>query len=330
MKMMVNRKMNNSLRRVIFIASDVRSGSTLLENLLSNHPETVSIGELRNLPSYLSEGQAGQSIGWICSCGEPLKECPIWMELRDKFLQKTGKKLEDIDLDLPRLRRKRFFHIGMLLSLLVPLPEFRRKLFQLMYHWPSVLEAGKYSYLILELYAEMLGASLVVDNSKRDWQLLSLISTRPQYLDLKVIHLIRDGRAVFYSKLKRVEEYRQLGITFREVPSHIGWVYNNLKIKVVSSLVAEKKNLKIKYEDLCRNPETVLKQICDHLEIDFHKEMVRLSGENKHSIGGSPHRLKWNRETPIQLDERWKQNLAIKHQIRYWITAGLFHKLFGY
>src|SRR5262245_42606939 len=63
---------------VIYIVSDRRSGSTLLENILSRSDEIVSVGELAMLHGHVLKQGPGERWNWTCSCGEPVLECSFW------------------------------------------------------------------------------------------------------------------------------------------------------------------------------------------------------------------------------------------------------------
>src|SRR6266513_2914097 len=58
--------------RVIFILGYTRSGSTLLEQLLSIAPGTVSVGEM----AYLWEQSVRNDS--YCGCGSKWATCPFW------------------------------------------------------------------------------------------------------------------------------------------------------------------------------------------------------------------------------------------------------------
>jgi hypothetical protein len=74
----------------LYIEGYGRSGSTLLDIVLGNHPEVESVGELINLP------YSGWYEGWIsgkptrspyCACGERMLECEFWSAVRRKWLE---------------------------------------------------------------------------------------------------------------------------------------------------------------------------------------------------------------------------------------------------
>src|SRR5207237_7541437 len=65
---------------VIYVMADVRSGSTLLENILSKSDETVSVGELALLKGHILHRGPGIKWNWNCSCGTPVMECSFWKD----------------------------------------------------------------------------------------------------------------------------------------------------------------------------------------------------------------------------------------------------------
>jgi len=186
---------------------------------------------------------------------------------------------------------------------------------------------GEDLYHTIRAFAEVQKVPRVVDSSKRAAHLLALIEARPEDVNLKVIHLVRDGRAVLYSKMKRSEEF---GLSFRPLSAVRGWVYNNLQIGSLRKLLPGRESIRIRYEDLCQDTESVIRRVCQQLEITYDPAMVRISDQERHSVGGSPHRFKWKESTPIRLDERWKGNLPGPCQWLYWPVAGWLHKFYGY
>ena len=72
-------------KTIIYVMSDVRSGSTLLENILSNAPNTLSVGELHHLDSHLYKGKWGRPWNWTCSCGKSIDNCKFWNKTNSIF-----------------------------------------------------------------------------------------------------------------------------------------------------------------------------------------------------------------------------------------------------
>src|SRR5690606_36893435 len=81
-------------KTIIYIMSDVRSGSTLLENILSNSPDIVSVGELHHLDSHLNKGKWGVTWDWKCSCGSEFSDCSFWSTVLENLKEKRLNKIE--------------------------------------------------------------------------------------------------------------------------------------------------------------------------------------------------------------------------------------------
>lgn len=61
--------------KIIAIAGTGRTGSTLLSQLLSQHPEVFNLGQLRHLPRAFEDNAP-------CSCQRPLQTCAVYGEVR--------------------------------------------------------------------------------------------------------------------------------------------------------------------------------------------------------------------------------------------------------
>ena len=89
---------------VVYIVGAGRSGSTVLDTILGNHPEVESVGELCNLVRSAWFGPE------YCACGQRGSICPFWSQVRTDWERRSGTddleiymKLEDV------FERSRFF-----------------------------------------------------------------------------------------------------------------------------------------------------------------------------------------------------------------------------
>ena len=74
--------------KILYITGTGRSGSTLLNRLLDLHPRIFGVGEIFHLDAYYMHND-------LCSCGQPVRECPIWSRV-----VKKGVKPEKITTNL--------------------------------------------------------------------------------------------------------------------------------------------------------------------------------------------------------------------------------------
>ncbi|MCB1037862.1 MAG: sulfotransferase, partial [Acidobacteria bacterium] len=64
--------------RVLYIMGYGRSGSTLLDTILGDHPEVESVGELANLLRAWSNDE-------FCACQRRAHKCPFWQEVWQRW-----------------------------------------------------------------------------------------------------------------------------------------------------------------------------------------------------------------------------------------------------
>ena len=158
---------------MIYIAGYGRSGSTILDVLLGNHPDIFGAGELNKL--FVLHRQAD-----VCSCGSPLRACEFWRAVLDRAFG-----------DLP----------GMTVEAAGRLTLARER-------WPARQIDGEsgpgYTGLwsaLLEAILTESGKNWVVDSSKSGRNSRGRIGalTGLGLPALKVVHLVRDPRAVMRS-----------------------------------------------------------------------------------------------------------------------------------
>jgi hypothetical protein len=75
--------------RIVFISSSGHSGSTLLDMLISSHPDVVSVGEVVRFSSAPNSR---------CACGQKAWECPFWLAVDEVIRGRTGLGLTDLQL----------------------------------------------------------------------------------------------------------------------------------------------------------------------------------------------------------------------------------------
>lgn len=318
------------MKRLIYIASDSRSGSTLLDNLLSNQPDVESVGELRNLSNHLRKTGHGVEWDWSCTCGKSFRDCQVWTDVRRRYEEDTGHPFPAVETRSTTLHRARRFYAYLLFAALIPIRRLREVLLLRAYRLDSLREIGQCCYQILDAFGRATGSETIIDSSKTPEHLLALVLARPKDVELKVIHLIRDGRAVLHSKRICAKELDGGDATFKLVPSTRGWCITNVQLLLSRSLFRPEDWIVVHYEDVCSDTEEVLKSICAHFGIPFDRRMLNLSHDDKHNIGGSTHRFAWSPDTPVRLDERWKTGMPWYHKAIYYIVAGILHKTFGY
>ncbi|MFZ5491849.1 MAG: sulfotransferase [Pseudomonadota bacterium] len=160
---------------ILFIVGSSRSGSTLLERLLNELPGVLSVGELKRV------WRRGFVENQLCSCGQPFHDCPFWGDVRERVLDGASLDAEATD----RLSR-RIYKAG-------PRPVAAQATEHATFreHWRRLFAA----------IAAASGARWLVDSSK-DPVYAARLAGLPGF-DTRYLHLVRDPRAVAFSKMRR-------------------------------------------------------------------------------------------------------------------------------
>ncbi len=300
---------------VLYIAGYGRSGSTVLDVLLGASDRVVSVGEL----VYL--GEEWQRQNRTCACGADYKHCSFWEDVfstpeEAKEWKRLARRVE---------YRKRLFH---LLSDSIPDRDrqaYRRRI------------RAHFSHI-----AERSNASVVVDSSKsarhaagRFWALRNIAG-----LDVKVLHLVRDGRDVLRSVAEKGtnwaaegyrEEKRMLGVR-----TTIGWVLANSLALVLGNALDGNRYLRIRFEDLLDDPEPVLRKIGGFAGIDLSGIVRRIDSAEPFSIGHNVGGNRLRHQDAVRLrqqddEERspW-EGLSLNHRVLFGLFGQGLNTSLGY
>ena len=300
---------------VLYIAGAGRSGSTLLERLLGQLSGAVAVGELRHLWRENPES-------WRCGCGELLTDCSFWLEVsRRASLPLTATTFNDIQQTQRVVDRIRYVP-----SMLV-LPLTSRA-------WQA--RHANYVAILRRLYEaiqEASQASVIVDSSK-DISTLYLLS-RMNDVRLRLLHLVRDSRAVAYSWTKeivrphKVDEVSYMGI-YSPQWSAADWMYRNTLSTLASSLAD--RYMRLRYEDFIADPSGTLRRVADFMDLPdadpgfVGPNEVRLARAT-HTVAGNPMKFQQG-NLRIRLDAAWQH--ALPQRDRRLVTALTWPLLWRY
>ena len=277
--------------RVLYIAGAGRSGSTLLELILGNSPEFFSVGEARFFWQYLQNGSIK------CGCGNLIRECDFWSQVINQLQSNFSIDFHKITQQAARIDRTR----------------------SMVLHQFSINKLNtseKFIQSVSKLYETVWKESrnrIIVDSSKIPSHLY-ILNQIPN-IDVHVIHLVRDGRAVAYSWNKR--QKKELAIYRKEaqMPARsylmalLVWAVENL---LTTRLGSELEYYQVlRYEDFVKNPQKELKKTLSKLNLDIdlpvlEKNSFKLSPT--HSVGGNPIRF-LESQTKITLHEEWRKKM---------------------
>lgn len=186
----------NSCIKLVYILGFGRSGSTLLDMLLGSLDGVFSTGEVWALGKWIEEDKN-------CSCGESVSSCPIW-----------GKVIDDINAvvlgppaDLYRQNEIRRSRLAEMLALIS-----EHYLFP--YNGIEVQDFSQKEHFVFCSLSKITGAKVFVDSSKHLHRLSRLVASDD--FDIRVIHLVRDGRAL----LEAAHRARKRGVLKNESSRH--------------------------------------------------------------------------------------------------------------
>lgn len=313
--------MNSDRQRVLYIAGAGRSGSTLLDIALGNHPEITSVGELSKLvPSALLKHE-------YCACGERGDECAFWREVVARWLGGgAGRAEQEAYLALQERfeRARRWRRLG---------AERRR----LQGGQPSPLfqNYAERTAVLFRAVAQTVGKPVVVDSSKNPARAFAL-SLVPG-IEVAVIHLVRDPRGVAFSYQKPFARDERGGVQHDIAPlpgwrTALGWRFANAASERVLAALPAGHGARLRYEDLVSDPRRAFAGLGPLLGVDFTDLGERLAaGEEMqvhHTVAGS--RLRMQGRVRLAADSQWQSAMPARARAAVARFAGPALARYGY
>jgi hypothetical protein len=294
----------------VFLGGLGRSGTTLLERILSEVPGVCALGEVVHL--WQRDLRDGES----CGCGLSFAECLFWAEIDERAFGGWDKVDVDAVLAL-RARVERTRHIPTL-----AVPRLARS---------RVTDIRTYANYYARVYraaAATTGASVIVDSSKHSALAYCL---RWSGLDLRVVHMVRDSRGVAYSWTKKVPRPEAIVPNQRpesapeigDAPERAGddemtrytparsamlWTAHNAAFGLLGRCDVDVK--RIRYEQLIGDPVATVTDIAAFAGIDVTPADLHFISEDAvklgtcHSAAGNPMRFVTG-DIPLRHDDAW-------------------------
>jgi hypothetical protein len=304
--------------RVLYLGGIGRSGSTLIERLIGQLPGACPVGELVHL------WERGIAKGERCGCGRPFRQCPFWQQVSQTAF--GGWDQVDVHrIAALRLRVDRNRFIPALARRDLG-PGLRQRL-------------EDYTSYYARLYAAITavsGCQLVVDSSKHP-SLAHCLRWRTD-IDLRVLHIVRDSRAVAYSwsrQVSRPDTDSESYMTRYSPATAAGqWNAQNAAFHLLARRGCP--TMRLRYEDFVTGPEAAIHRVADFAGLPPQAGYPFLGADGTscwaeldraHSASGNPMRFAAGKIT-ISPDERWRTSMS-KAQQRT-VTALTFPLLTGY
>jgi len=312
--------MNNEKRRspprVLYVMGAARSGSTVLNTVLGNHPQIEGVGEL----GYLSRD--GHVFREYCACGERADACPYWSEVRRVWAEYGGARDLAEYIALQREFEGGKWRLGQVL---------RQR------DQPS-LRFQTYATQVRTLFEAICtvsGKRVVADTTKTPLRAM-VLSVIPG-IDLRIVHLVRDGRGVAWSMKKGLRKDDGGGVQTDQPPRPIlrtaaYWVVLNLQSAWVRHQLAPEKSIRIRYEDFISQPKETLSCIDALLDCNLNELAKAIESEASfpvgHTIAGN--RLRMAGTVRLRHDMEWLQEMPVKDRILFGAVAGWLMMQYGY
>ncbi|WP_202805861.1 sulfotransferase [Actinopolymorpha alba] len=288
--------------RLVFVGGMGRSGSTLIERLLGELPGMCAVGELVHL------WRRGLVDDESCGCGAAFSGCAFWKDVGVEAFGGWDRLDPHEILDLKAsVDRTRF--IPNLLARELP-DELASRV-------------ERYTELYDRLYAAIArvsGQPTVVDASKHASLAACL---RHRYGDrMRILHVVRDPRAVAHSWSRRVPRPDATGTSpeqemarYSPARASVQWTAEN----VVPALLARRgvPTMRVRYEDFVAEPLRMFQEIAGFVG---HRGEVPIGADGTahlwsgHAVSGNPMRFSSGPVT-VREDTAWREGFAYRHQL---------------
>lgn len=283
---------------VVYLGGFGRSGSTLVERMLAAVPGWVNVGELVDLARSVAPADE------LCGCGLAFSRCPHWTRVGDlAFGGWTREGLERLAGLQRAAARQR--HLPGLLD--------RR-------HPPSPsLTALRAAYArIYAAVSEVTGSSVVIDASKGP-ALGQALAGAPG-IDLRVLNVVRDPRAVAWSWSRRVVRPQATTGTQEmwRIPAHraaVQWSALQLEVEAMTALGGIR-SVRLRYEDFVADPVHTLPAATTGLGLPLGASDIPVVCDGavelgpSHGLSGNPSRFR-SGTVELRLDDAWTTAMPV-------------------
>ncbi len=322
------------LKTLVYVTGSGRSGSTLLDMLLSTNSGIAAMGEVHRFSMNLGR----DTVPFRCTCGEVLYKCPFWKVVIDEIISdnKNPKDIKTTWVENESIGENEdgtniieyvpprkifgggvnlfnfFLSVGLqkLIVFLAPIvPSFKEGI--------KMIEDSWYLY---EKICDSHDKKILVDGTKTPGRLLGLKAFNRSNTSIKILYLCRDGRAVTHARMNRQK------LSMKDAARI--WVVEHRKIAIACRSIPRSDILYVKYEDLCLQTSKTLDVIYDFIGAERQGDYSDFR-DTSHSLGGNPMRLRES-EREISLNEKWREEISNRDEIEFQKIGGRVNQKLGY
>ncbi len=321
--------------RLLYIGGAGRSGSTLLDLMVGQYPGVFSGGELRQI------WQRGLRDNGYCGCRTRFRECPFWCQVGEAAFGGW----QNLDLEALVATRRTLDRPS---SFAANIPGRRsggsgRARPGEIARYISALQS------LLEGIRTVSGADVIADSSKSSTH-ARLLQRIPE-LDLRLVRLLRDSRAVVFSWQRGAREsrseiearYQHLelgGEAASDLPFPLGpsrdrrprgepklgvpgaalrWLASNVAAGRLASDGVP--SIVVKYEELVSRPKQSLTSILQLAGLPVEAEDLSfVQGDSvairpNHTVFGSNRLRFFSGTLPLHLDNEWRRSMRRRDRV---------------
>ena len=302
---------------VVYLGGFGRSGSTLVERLLGAAPGWANVGELVDLARSVAPADE------LCGCGLAFSRCPMWTEVGGRAF---GGWTKDVQERVTRLQRA----------------AARQR------HLPGLLRSGRPPSVALSdlraayarIYspiAEVTSSHVIVDASKGPARGQALAGAPG--VDLRMLNVVRDPRAVAWSWNRRVERPHATGGTEQmwRIPAHRAaaqWSALQLEMEAIAGLGGVRSS-RLRYEDFVADPVGTLVAATAALGVPLSPADLPTVVEGRielgpsHGLAGNPARFR-SGSIDLRRDDRWAAEMPTADRVVVTALTLPLLKAYGY
>ncbi|MEE8368780.1 MAG: sulfotransferase, partial [Thermoanaerobaculia bacterium] len=242
----------------------------------------------------------------LCGCGLAFRECPVWSELGGAFGDLSLQEIDEIVSFRESLGQGTVLRRSYLGRRTVDIPGLNR-----------YIDRYKRLYSAVRDHT---GARVLVDSSKSPTH--GYLLQQMEGVDVKVVHLVRDPRAVAFS-WSRKKIYDPSGedpmYMTRLTPAASSklWVRWNLAAELLLAGKTES-YLRLRYEDFVARPKAAMARVLRLLHeegkgLPFVNDHLVKLGVN-HTLAGNPSRF-LRGEVELRPDEKWRRAMPLRSKL---------------
>jgi Sulfotransferase family len=303
--------------KVLYVGGFGRSGSTLVGRVLGEAPSAVCVGETR----YLCTRGILENVQ--CGCGQPFHSCAFWRAVGEEGFggwdEVNTERLVEADSATIRLRALPLHQVPSLRS-----------------GFAAAIE--EYTSWLTTLYAAIArvsGGKTIVETSKNP-NFASLL-TRMRNTDLRIIHLVRDSRAVAYSWTRNKPMPSPIGDQelmprFNPGRTAMRWLTSNVAFPVLAA--GRSPYIRLRYDDFVTDPRMALQKLSRFAgtslcppDSALTENSVKLG--DHHIFSGNPMRAStgW---VEMRIDDEWQTMLPSLQFANVTAITWPLLRLYGY